>query len=119
MYPELDSAITRDLDRIYRACAPELTREPDQTEATIQQREMALRASGCFDRFEVQRFPWSARYSTEQYIGLLNTYSDHLMLADESRARLFDAVAQVINQRGGFIDRPYLATLYLARKANE
>jgi hypothetical protein len=46
----------------------------------------------------------------------LNTYSDHLRLPEQTRQSLFEGVAEVIEQHGGFIERPYLAVLYVARK---
>ncbi|MBM3130763.1 MAG: hypothetical protein FJ009_19315 [Chloroflexi bacterium] len=60
--------------------------------------------------------PWSARYDTTQYLGLLNTYSDHLLLTPQVRQYLFDGVAQVIARYGGFIEKLYLAVLFVAQK---
>jgi len=83
----------------------------------IQQREEALSSSGCFSNVMVRRFIWSERYETKRYIGLLNTYSDHMRLPDRIRENLTEGVAEVINKNGGFIHKPYLSVLYVGKKA--
>ncbi len=69
-----------------------------------------------FDLVKVKQFPWSASYSTQHYLGLLNTYSDHLRLSEERRQRLFAAIKEVLEQEGGRIEKPYEAVAYIARK---
>jgi hypothetical protein len=49
-------------------------------------------------------------------IGLLNTYSDHLRLPESTRANLFNGISEVIQHNGGYVDKPYLAVLYSAKK---
>jgi SAM-dependent methyltransferase len=116
MYPDPEGEIFRELDKVYQECVPEMMSRIVSYEETIWQREKDIVESSCFGSIEVRRFPWSARYDTKQYLGLLNTYSDHLRLPEEKRASLFEGVAEVINQHGGYIEKPYLAVLYLARK---
>jgi hypothetical protein len=84
----------------------------------IQRVENAINDSGCFNRVLVKKFPWSARYDTRQYLGLLNTYSDHLLLTPKIRQHLFDGVAHVIERHGGSIERPYVAVLFVTQKRN-
>jgi len=53
----------------------------------------------------------------DQYLKLLNTYSDHRNLDEERRSKLFTGVATLIEEEfGGTIVRPYLSVLYLAKK---
>ena len=37
-------------------------------------------------------YPWTQTYSSEQYIKLLSTYSDHIALPDKNRSLLFDGI---------------------------
>lgn len=60
----------------------------------------------------VKRYLWSEQYTTERYIKLLNTHSDHLNLADDRRRGLFARVRELIKQFGGVVTRSYLAVLY-------
>jgi SAM-dependent methyltransferase len=62
----------------------------------------------------VRECPWSERYSTEAYINLLGTHSDHRLLPDAQRAELHGALAESISARGGEIDHPYVTDLIAA-----
>jgi len=116
--PGPQGPIFSDLEQVYRERAPELFDTP----TTCQERENQqilddITASEHFGPVVVRQFPWSARYDTRQYLGLLNTYSDHLALPEATRASLFEGVAEVINRHGGTLERPYVAVLYIAAKA--
>jgi SAM-dependent methyltransferase len=119
MYPPLTGDIEPELAKVYQEQAPEMVRPNTYVEELIQARELELRDSGYFEHLEVKKFPWSARYDTRRYLGLLNTYSDHLRLTEERRAGLFAGLAEVIDRHGGYIERPYLAILYLAQKRSK
>jgi SAM-dependent methyltransferase len=118
MYPDPEGEIFCDLSGIYEDRAPCLTNRTNSFEDLIKQREIEIMESGYFDKVEVKRFQWSARYDTKQYIGLLNTYSDHLRLSEENRSFLFEGVVDVIHKHGGCIEKPYIAVLYVAQKAS-
>ena len=53
-------------------------------------------------------------YSSEQYIRLLSTYSDHIALPDENRHLLFEGIANLIERKyNGRITKHYEAVLDL------
>jgi SAM-dependent methyltransferase len=108
-----DGPVFDELERVYRERAPELDDGLD-AEQVIRQREQEIRQCGCFSSLEVCRFPWTRRYDTRQYLGLLNTFSDHLRMSEAQRAYLFEGVAEVLDGHGGVLDKPYQAILYLA-----
>ncbi len=117
MYPGLTNAIADELQWVYQERAPELAnRREEIIEEVIQQRAKSIAESGCFGPVSIQQFPWSVRYATQDYLGLLNTYSDHLRLSEQTRHHLLDGVAEVINRNGGIFERPYLSVLYTAPK---
>lgn len=64
---------------------------------------------------ELFTWPWSRRFTAEEYLRLLGTYSDHSTVPEPNRTRLFDAIAEGIENAGGAIERHYLATLIGAR----
>ena len=117
MYPDPESPIFLELRNVYQACAPELSDKPNSCEAVIEQRESEIRESGVFYNVKTFRFPWSVKYEVQEYLGLLNTYSDHLRLPEEKRENLYKEVANVIQRYGGYIEKPYLAVLHVAQKA--
>ncbi|MEH2136300.1 MAG: hypothetical protein V7K42_06375 [Nostoc sp.] len=54
-------------------------------------------------------------YNSASYLNLLNTYSDHINLDRITKARFFDAIAELINTKSnGQITKGYLTTLYVA-----
>ncbi|MBO0769564.1 MAG: class I SAM-dependent methyltransferase [Solirubrobacterales bacterium] len=64
---------------------------------------------------ESREYRWSQTYSTAQYIALLGTHSDHILLDEALRIRLFGAIAGVIDDAGGKLDLTYSTRLCLAR----
>ena len=116
MHPGFRGEIAVDLEESYRKNAPELASPQNAIEETIQERTDEIMQSVCFGPITVQRFPWSRSYQTWEYLGLLNTYSDHIRLPAPTRQRLFEAVAAVIDAQGGSIEKEYVAVLYIAQK---
>jgi len=47
---------------------------------------------------------------------LLDTYSDHALLAPEYRAPLYQAIAEVLERRGGMFEVLYVALAFVARR---
>ena len=61
-------------------------------------------------------YPWTQTYSTEQYIKLLNTYSDHIALPDENKRLLFEGIADLIKTKyDGQITKHYRSVLDLRK----
>jgi SAM-dependent methyltransferase len=88
--------------------APERHSGEDRTPAIV--------ASGHFGEVVRRRHPWRAEYDASSYARLVGTYSDHLALPDDVRARLLGGIAALIDARfGGRIAKHYLADLYVAR----
>ncbi len=119
MYPGIEGAVGHELDQVYEKRAPELGKPTIPSEQLHWRRARSLSEGGFSEDVIVRTFPWSVRYGTIEYLGLLSSYSDHLRLADENRRVLFGEIAEVIERHGGFIEKPYLAALYMARKSGE
>ena len=115
MYPGMSGGIRYELDEIYRKRAPELVKLETPYQQLLDTRSNFLQASPYFENIVVRKYPWSTIYETNEYLGLLNTYSDHLSLPEQKRLVLLDDIAEVIEKNGGFIERPYLSVLYIAQ----
>ena len=113
---EIEGKIGFELSQIYRNRVPELVKSEIPSEQLIQGWARSLSESGYFEHIVVSTYPWSARYKTKEYLGLLNTNSDHLRLSDQRRRALFEEIAEVIERHGGYIKKSYLAVLYMARR---
>jgi SAM-dependent methyltransferase len=118
MSPGFKGRLADEIDQVYREIAPDLGSPFSPTPEVIQQRVRDIDASGCFGPVSVERFPWSAEYRTPEYLGLLNTYSDHLRLPEDIRQELFNNIGRVIDEHGGSVEKPYIAVLYVAKKAS-
>jgi SAM-dependent methyltransferase len=118
MYPGFEGQLAADLDKIYREIAPGLGSPFSANDEAIQQRVREIEESDHFGPVSVRRHSWTKRYNTKEYLGLLNTYSDHLRLSDETRMRLFLSIGKAIEKYGGSVERPYLAVLYVAEKVS-
>jgi SAM-dependent methyltransferase len=68
---------------------------------------------------EVRFYRWEQSYTAAQYVALLGTHSDHLLLEPEVRARLFEAISALIDgPAGGSLELPYRSILCLARRSD-
>lgn len=103
---------------IYRRHAPDLASE-DGSETAVQRRDRyveGIAASGCFGPVQVRRHPWQRDYTAAEYVALIDTYSDHRLLADPARAALYaDLRALIDSEFGGRITKTDEATLFVAR----
>jgi len=87
---------------VYEEHAPSILAESD---GRIQKRdgggwEHELRSGG-FDDVQVAVFDWKQELDAYDFCALHATYSDHMMLPDDQRARLLDALAEAVEGRGG------------------
>jgi SAM-dependent methyltransferase len=72
-------------------------------------------ASPGFGDLEQRAYGWDREYSTAEYLEVIQTHSDHIMLGPERLGRLVDAVGAVIDEAGGRFTLRYLTLLLLAR----
>ena len=60
-------------------------------------------------------YRWTRDYSSEQYVALLGTHSDHIVLEDATRVDLLDGVAAAIDRAGGAMTMSFVSRLCVAR----
>lgn len=73
--------------------------------------------SGRFSPPEFHRYEWEARYTSEQYLDLLMTYSGHRALPSSASAQLLACIGRLIDDRhDGLITKRYLTQLALAQR---
>jgi hypothetical protein len=75
-------------------------------------------SSGLFGVKATRQYRWDETYDTSGYLQVLNTYSGHRSLGNHARERLFQGIADLIDQQfGGSITKGYLTALYAAHRA--
>jgi hypothetical protein len=61
-------------------------------------------------------YPWSERRTTEQYLDLLQSHSNHIQLADPTRNRLLKAVGDLVDRHGDTIETRHRTLLIKASR---
>lgn len=117
-------SLRAELDEIYRRLAPELgSRVPlgpmHPTAAAgydlLQDWQGSRRGATGFTPPDWRTYSWFAHYATADYLSLLQTHSDHIVLEPGRRRDLLDAVGAAIDTAGGGMEIEYLTRLGLAR----
>jgi SAM-dependent methyltransferase len=73
-------------------------------------------ATGRFGTTAVHRYVWDVVYRADEYAAVLDTYSGHRALDDETRARLYARIRARIDATPNLtVTKSYLATLNVAR----
>jgi hypothetical protein len=80
----------------------------------IAPRELAR--TGMFGPVETRVYSWSLDYTSERWVKLLRTHSDHIRLPAATSARLLDAIWRAIDTHGGVYTYEIETTLYFARR---
>jgi SAM-dependent methyltransferase len=76
-----------------------------------------LEASGRFGNVRARRYLWDVAYSADDYVAVLNTYSGHVALDEETRVRLDTRIHRRITARPDpTVRKTYLALLYVAER---
>jgi SAM-dependent methyltransferase len=65
---------------------------------------------------QVRTFQWQQPYTRPEYLGLLRTHSDHILIDQLSRETLLDGVGAAIDALGGSFQMSYETLLCLARR---
>jgi SAM-dependent methyltransferase len=112
------------LDDLYRRLAPELharnpslpglsPRRPDGGDGEV---AAEIRGAGHFEDVAVRTYPWLARHTGDELVEVLESQSDHRLLPEPTRARLFEALRELVALRGGEVVVPHRTFLALARR---
>ena len=69
-----------------------------------------------FNNVTMKFYETSRSYSADDYITLLDTYSDHRSLPDENRSALYKGIRATIIRYGGYQKLNFLFQLYIGKK---
>ncbi|SRR6266446_2796698 len=111
----LEPSLRAQLDAAYARWFPGVTWTAARDSVEPKRAEVAaeIARSGLFGPVRSASFPWTASYTTRQYLDLLETHSDHALLEPRFRVPLYGAIVDAIERRGGRIEVPYVAVLLL------
>jgi SAM-dependent methyltransferase len=118
--PRQKNDLRQQIASVYQRCAPELVDLHSQSDAEMTEYESEqaaeIQAGGQFRDVTISHFTWKQQYTTEAYLGLLSTHSDHSTLPPERLACLLDGIGEAIERFGSGLDLHYSTVLYLGRK---
>ncbi|MFC7383998.1 class I SAM-dependent methyltransferase [Sphaerisporangium rhizosphaerae] len=85
----------------------------DQPDSTAEEFE----ASGHFSVVATRRYVWALRYTAEEYIALLDTFSGHIAMRPDRRDHLYREIrARLAARPDGRLTRHWLAVLTVGRR---
>lgn len=112
-----DEAVYQSIREVYEKHAPHLDeRNIPSLEEFIEERSNLTLQSGEFHDLKVHTYTWDQPYSTEDYIGLLNTHSGHQVLPANQKDPLYQGIQLAIQKNGDQITKKHAVALFLARK---
>lgn len=77
--------------------------------------EQEIRASALFGPVRTRRYPWTAEYTADRYVNLLQTYSSVRNLTPGTRREFLAGIQALAEQHGGTVQILYLSFLVLAQ----
>jgi len=107
-----------DMDAVYARLAPDL--QSSLASASTGSKGLAPPTDPPLDGFEDARSVQQHQvvpYTSEAWVGLLGTHSNHVLLPDAQRRALHGAVGEVIDAHGGAFDLTYRCEAWIARRA--
>jgi len=108
-----DDPFWLDVQEDYDAVVPSPDNRPPPRAEEIGDLSAEIEASGAFRNVAVRRHRWDVRYTADEYIAVLSTYSPNLDLDEERRERLFDRIHRRLAKQGSVV-KTYVATLNVA-----
>ena len=104
-----------DFDAIYGVHAPELLERAEHDRANVDEQRFVkdVQGAGLFSDVEERNYPSQVTYLADEWIGMINTHSDHLLLEPAARAALSAELRQMIGAAGGAVT--VAARTYLVR----
>lgn len=112
---EPGGALDLRIQEIYKKYMPPGIKQPEE-DADRYRRIAGTIEKYDFRDIEVMLYHGTRRFSAEDYIGLLRTYSDHIALEPMIIQMFETEIKQAIQQFGGIINLTDTMDLYLARK---
>jgi SAM-dependent methyltransferase len=101
----------------YDAVVPGDNGPPPPHPDAVSDRSADIESSGHFRNVGARRYVWRLRYTADEYLAVLDTYSGHRALEDEQRRRLYDRIRRRIEaEPHQAVTKTYLTTLNVAER---
>ncbi len=88
----------------------------DRLERSHRKRQERIEASGLFSVALKRDYNWSRRITGEDYVRLLDSYSDHRLMPEHRKRGLYSGILAAVDNHGGSMDLPYVTVSYLCTR---
>ena len=123
VFPEGGDPFFKEIQDVYSSILGESTALRWPRPGELPENLDEIKSSGLFDVIAVRHYDWETIYTAEEYIGLLNTFSGHIAMADWQRDRLYSEIRRFLASRpanpecpSGSVRRHWGCVLRIARK---
>lgn len=113
---QANATLRAQLDVAYERLAPRLANREPGSGLNESAQLPQLRDSGLFVATEERSYEWRQPYSTEEYLRLLESQSDHRMLPAATLRSLLDAVGEILDKNSAGLTIDYRTLLCLGRR---
>jgi SAM-dependent methyltransferase len=113
--PEIRQAMTEAYERLEPKLGQEAILLGWRDDSMYEGVAGTLEGTGRFEGIHLERFGHPVAYTTEQWLDLVETHSDHRTLPPERRSALLDALRVALDAVGGQVPVDYQTTLVTAR----
>lgn len=113
-----ESNFSKELQDIYAQEIPEMHDDfKDQKMSDlIQERRKEIIESGLFNIVKEKKYDWDMDFDYQTYYGLLNTFSDHIMLKKEVKRKFYKKLEKLFMKFNNKYQKEYHAILFICRK---
>ena len=112
-----DDLLHVEIQKIYKKYRP-LENEPIEIDYELYNKRKEKIENSGFECVEFNLFKGVREYSSENYIKLLNTYSDHMLTKPDIKEQFENEIKSVIEKNNNVIKIYDIIDLYLAKKTN-
>ena len=116
-FPEGFDPIFTEIQQCYESVGKGLPKWPPPRPEEVPDLREQIESTGFFRDVRVKRYLWTVDYTGEQYVDMIRTHSDHLVMDASQRDRVLSDVKRLIGAR--VAKKHYLAILHVARSVSQ
>ena len=113
-----EDSLRADFDAAYAKWFGWKTWDSDHIPKTVGQWSTEIEASGLFRDVVVTYVPWIATYTSDEFISLIDTYSDHVVRPEDEKRGCYADIRAAIDRRGGRCEIPYMTLSFFALRCD-
>jgi len=122
MHPRPFTGFFVDVQEIYKNIFPVTDKKSNWKDLSSKKDDVIqiIKNNNLFDMEFQESYKWSVTLKSDEYLRLLNTFSDNIILTAKKREKLFSEIKKLIDSGyKGKVERPYYTELYIFKPLNK